>query len=304
MTSTLRPSSAAAFGRGEGHGHQRAVDHDGGVGSLAEHVRFEGVRGRAGGLGVHLALEPVAALGFEDDDRVLAVDRLLDHPVGVMRVGRGDDAQAGGVGEQRLGRFGVVLDRTDAAAVRDPDDDRYGQVAVAAGVHLGQLRGDLVEAGEHKAVELDFADGLVAAQGESDRRADDAGLRQRGIHDAVGAEFGNQAVSDAVDAAEGPDVLAHQQATWGCWSGRARRPSLMALAMVMVVISWPLPVILPVRPVPRRRIRRCIPRTRPVPRPPADGPPHTCWRRQSGCPGFPGRGWSCGHRRRVRRRRP
>ena len=36
----------------------------------------------------------------------------------------------------------------------------------------------------------------VAAQGEPDGCADDAGLRQRGVHYAVRAEFGNQAVGD------------------------------------------------------------------------------------------------------------
>ncbi len=65
--------------------------------------------------------------------------------------------------------------------------------------------------GEDEAVELDLADGQVAAQRQADGGADDAGLRERRVHDAVRAELGDQAVGDAVNAAERSDVLAHQQ---------------------------------------------------------------------------------------------
>src|SRR5213076_3271882 len=60
-------------------------------------------------------------------------------------------------------------------------------------------------------VELDLADGQVAAQRQADCRADDAGLRERGVHDTVGTELREEAVGDAVHAAQGPDVFAHEQ---------------------------------------------------------------------------------------------
>ena len=78
--------------------------------------------------GVHLALVPVAGLGLEEQHRVGRRDRLLDHVEAVLRRGRGDDAQAGRVGEQRLGAFGVVLDRADAAREGHADDDGHGDL--------------------------------------------------------------------------------------------------------------------------------------------------------------------------------
>ena len=111
--------------------------------------------------------------------------------------------------EVRLGRLGVVLDRADAAAERDPDDDRQPHVALGAVVHLRHLGDDLVVRREDEPVELDLADRPVAADGQADRGADDAGLGQRGVDDPVLAEVLLQAVGDPEDAAELADVLAH-----------------------------------------------------------------------------------------------
>lgn len=195
---------------GEGDRDERAVGDDGRVGALADHVGAERVSARARVLGVDLALEPVAALRLEHDDRVLRRDGLLGHPVGVVGVGRGDDTQARGVGEERLGRLGVVLDRADTAAVRDADGHGDGQLAVAAGVELGELGGDLVEAGEDEAVELNLRDWAVAAQGKADARADDPGLCEWAVDDTVAAEVRLEALGHPVDAAERADVLAHE----------------------------------------------------------------------------------------------
>ena len=67
-----------------------------------------------------LAFSVVAALRFEEQHRIVAVDGLLDHPVRVDRVRAGDQLKAAGVCEVRLRRLGVVLDRADAAAERNP----------------------------------------------------------------------------------------------------------------------------------------------------------------------------------------
>ena len=77
--------------------------------------------------------------------------------------------------------------------------------------HLRELADDLVVRRVDEAVELDLADRPVAAQGQADRRADDAGLGERGVDDAVLAEVLLQAVGDPEDAAELADVLAHDQ---------------------------------------------------------------------------------------------
>ena len=113
--------------------------------------------------------------------------------------------------ELRLRALGVVLDRTDAAAERDPDDHRDLVVALGAVVHLGDLADDLVVRRVDEAVELDLDDRPVAAQRHADRGADDAGLRQRAVDDPVLAEVLLQAVGDPEDAAELADVLAHHQ---------------------------------------------------------------------------------------------
>ena len=163
------------------------------------------------GGGVELALLPVAALRLEDHHRVVAGDRLLDHPVGVRGAGGRDDPQAGGVREVRLRALAVVLDGADAAAEGHPDDDRELDRPPRAVPHLRQLGHDLVVGRVDEAVELDLADRPVAAQGEADAGADDAALGERGVDHAVLAEVLLQAVGDAEDAAELADVLAHDQ---------------------------------------------------------------------------------------------
>jgi hypothetical protein len=59
-------------------------------------------------------------------------------------------------------------------------------------------------------VELDLDHGTVTPEREADRGADDAGLGQRGVPDAVRAEAVLQALGDAEDAAEPADVLPHE----------------------------------------------------------------------------------------------
>src|SRR3954449_5364154 len=102
-----------------------------------------------------------------------------------------------------------MLNRTDAAAVWDPDRDRQLHMAGRPVVHLGDLADDLVERREHEAVELDLADRPEPSNRQSDGRADDARLGERGVDDAVLTEVLLQPVSDAEDAAEPTDVLTH-----------------------------------------------------------------------------------------------
>src|SRR6478752_3382942 len=177
------------------------------VGALTDHVGLEEPPRRRCRGGVVLGAVVVAPLRLEEDDRVVARDGLLDHPVRVLGVAARDDAQARGVGEVRLGALGVVLRAADAAAERDADDHGDLHRAERTGVHLGDLADDLVEGGVDEAVELDLADRAVAAQRHADRGADDAGLGERAVDDAVLAEVLLQALGDAEDATELADVL-------------------------------------------------------------------------------------------------
>jgi hypothetical protein len=75
-------------------------------------------------------------------------------------------------------------------------------------VHLGDLADDLVVGRVDEPVELDLADRPVAADGQPDRGANDAGLGQWRVDDAVLAEVLLKPVGDPEDAAELADVLA------------------------------------------------------------------------------------------------
>jgi len=209
-TSIERPSSSAASAASRQVAHHRAVCGQGQLRARTDHDRLvEAVRGT--GRLVEFRLVPVAALGLEEDHRIIGFDGLLDHPVAVHRFEQATTRRPAVCAKQRLGRLGVVLDRADAAAVGDADDQRHGQQALRARAHLGDLRGDLVEGREDEAVELDLADRPVAAQRQADRRADDAGLGQRAVDDPALAEVILQAVGDPEDAAQLSDVLAHEQ---------------------------------------------------------------------------------------------
>ena len=70
---------------------------------------------------------------------------------------------------------------------------------------------DLVEALERESRELDLADGLEAVERHPDGGADDRGLRERAVDDALGAEFTLQIVGHAEDAAVDADVLAQDE---------------------------------------------------------------------------------------------
>jgi hypothetical protein len=105
----------------------------------------------------------------------------------------------------------VVLDGTDAAAEGDADDDRHPDPALGPEVDLRDLADDLVVGGVDEAVELDLDHRAVAAHRHADRGADDAGLGERAVDDAVLAEVLLQTVGDPEDAAELADVLPHDQ---------------------------------------------------------------------------------------------
>ena len=141
----------------------------------------------------------------------------------------------GGVGEVGLGRLGVVLDRADAAAEGHADGQGHGDPPFVAVAQLGHLRDDLVEGGIDEAVELDLAHRPVAAHGQPDRGPDDPGLGQRRVDHAAVAEVLLQSLGDPEDAAQLPDVLAHEHDLGVALHGPAQ-PALSALPNDM---TWP-----------------------------------------------------------------
>ncbi len=70
----------------------------------------------------------------------------------------------------------------------------------------GELVAHLVHGGPDVVEELDLDDGLEAADGHADGAADDVGLGERRVPDAVGAELGLQAGGELEDAALALDL--------------------------------------------------------------------------------------------------
>ena len=78
-------------------------------------------------------------------------------------------------------------------------------------MHFRHLGHDLVEGRIDETVELDFHHRPVAAEGQADGGAHDAGFRERGVHHPRRAEVLLQTVGNPEDPAEPADVLTHDQ---------------------------------------------------------------------------------------------
>ncbi len=150
----------------------------------------------------------VEPLRFEEDHRVLVLDRGDQQPLRVVRVRDDDGLEPGDVGEQRLRALAVRLAAVDAASRRHPHDEWHREVAGGAVAQAGRLRHDLVVGGIHVVGELDLDARPQAVGRHPDRRADDAGLVDRGVEAAVVAEPLLQPERAAEHPAEVADVLA------------------------------------------------------------------------------------------------
>ena len=78
----------------------------------------------------------------------------------------------------------MMLDRADAAAEGDADDDRHLDLAGTAEMQPGDLADDLVERRVDESVELNLERGTIAADGQTARGAEKARAREGGIEDA------------------------------------------------------------------------------------------------------------------------
>ena len=105
----------------------------------------------------------------------------------------------------------MQLGRTHAAAVRHADDEREGHRPARAPAVAADVVDELVERRVAEGVVLHLADRPPARHAEPDRRSDDPGFRQRRVDAAVGAEALLEPCRRPEDAAEPPDVLAHDE---------------------------------------------------------------------------------------------
>ena len=183
--------------------------HHGHFGSLAHDPT--GVSGNAARLPIDLALLPVARLGLKEHHRVVARDCFLDHPVSVVRGSWAQQPKSGSVSKVCFRALLVMLDGADVSAVGNADDNGHRERALVARGQLRQLRGDLVEAGKNKTVELDFTHGAESAHREPNGGTHDARFSQWSVEHSLVAELRLQTFGDAEDSAERANVFAHQQ---------------------------------------------------------------------------------------------
>jgi hypothetical protein len=150
----------------------------------------------------------VQALRFEEDDRVVVLDRGDQQALRVVGVRRHHRAQAADVGEQGFRALAVGLAAVDAAAARHADRQRRREVAGRAVAQARRFGDDLVGRRIEIIGELDLDDRTQAVGGHADRGADDAAFGNRRVEHARLAVFRLQAVGGAEHAAEVADVLA------------------------------------------------------------------------------------------------
>ena len=146
---------------------------------------------------------------LEVEHRVVVADRGLDQALRVVRRRRLDDLQARRVGEVGLRVLRVEGAAVHAAAGRAADDERDADAGAVARLR-GEVR-DHVEGAGDEVDELHLRDRAQAHHRRPDRRADDRGLGDRRVDDALLAELAEQAVGHLEGAAVDADVLAQEE---------------------------------------------------------------------------------------------
>ncbi len=150
----------------------------------------------------------VQALRFQENHRVVVLDRGDQQALGVVGIRRHHRAQAADVGEHRFRALAVGLAAVDAAAARHADRQGRGEIAGRAVAQARRFGDDLVGRRIKIIGELDLDHRAQAIGAHADRGADDAAFGNRRVEHARLAVLFLQAVGGAEDAAEIADVLA------------------------------------------------------------------------------------------------
>ena len=197
------------IGRGERLQHLLGMRHDRHVAPGAFHVR-PAERDQLLGLG-HLALGVVEHLVLDEEHGVRLADGGLEQPARVARGGGHDHDQARHVAEPRLEALGMLGRVALARAALRADHQRHLDLAAEHVAHLGDLVDDLVHADAGEVDEHDLGHGHEAGERGAEGGADDRGLGDRGVDQALPAELVEEALRDGHGAAELPDVLADHE---------------------------------------------------------------------------------------------
>ena len=98
-----------------------------------------------------------------------------------------------------------------ACAGRHADHQRHAELAARHVAHRGRVVEDLIEREQAEIHRHHLDDRAHAGHGRADPRPDEAGLRERRVANALGAELVQQALAHGVAAAIAADILAHQE---------------------------------------------------------------------------------------------
>ena len=153
--------------------------------------------------------EPVEALVFEEEHRVVVADRRLEQALRVVGRSRRHDLEAGHLAEPGFGVLGV-----EGAGVADgpggtPDHEGHGRAPAVVG--LGHVVDQLIEPAGDEVGELHFGHGPHAHERRAHGRADDHGLRHGRVDHPVLAEIVQESLRDLEGPAVDPDVLAETE---------------------------------------------------------------------------------------------
>ena len=150
-------------------------------------------------------------LVLKHENRIVVADRGLQHQIGLFGIGGTDDLDPRHRQEPGLGGLRVLGAESQAGSAESPNDDRRLDAPARHEAVLGDAVGDLIEADPEEVGEHNLDDGPVAGQRETQRRADEAGLRDRRIADALRAKLFIETVACLEGAAGLANILAHDQ---------------------------------------------------------------------------------------------
>src|SRR5581483_8225361 len=155
----------------------------------------------------HLGLDPpVEVLVLEVEHRVRILDRAREQPLRVLGRRRADAFQAGDVRERALRVLRMERAAGEAAAGREPHDDRHRRPCPVE--LLRRDRDQLVPGARDEVRELHLGDGAHPHQRGAGARADDRRLRERRVDHAPGTELLLEPERDLERAPVDADVLA------------------------------------------------------------------------------------------------
>ena len=169
-----------------------------------------------------LTLHRVEHLVLEEHDQVVVADRGQQQSARIGRCRWRDAFDARHVREDRVVNAGVLRGGIDPGPDHRPDHQRALGLAAEHVAQLGALVEDLVHAAAEEVDKHQLGDRAQPGRGRADCRADESGLGNRRVQDAVATELLDQALGDAhrtapgvvvdqvIDLRAAGDIFAHQ----------------------------------------------------------------------------------------------